>query len=129
MKLAEFEDQLKEGSFLDDRVLEKTEGLGREFKKRGVSTTQFRKLYNQLRALSRGASSLDPEELRSRIRVFRAQVAYSVGRDQIPEAVKDVMDTSLEKVMESGDDTARQLDNFVQFLESVYGYYYYHENS
>jgi len=129
MNISQLEDDLSEHSFTDDRVLKRSESLGKAFQSRGVSPSQFRKLYNQIRSLSRGASSVDTKELRSRLRVFRAQVAYSVGRDQIPEDLKGFLDTSLEKILDSGDDLADQLRDFVQFLESVYGYYYYHEKS
>lgn len=109
------------------RCLKNRKGWVRNSSQEGYRPVSFESFTTNF-VLSRGASNVETEELRSRLRVFQAQVAYSVGRGQVPKEVKDFLDLSLEKIL-SGPDLAGELGEFVQFLESVYGYYYYHENS
>lgn len=128
MKLEELEKALKDHAFTDEEILNKSEELGEDFYRNNISTTQLRKFYNQLSSLARGASKMEEKDLSAKLRILQAQVAYSVGRDQIASIFKEFFDVCSNKVLKAkGEALGKLLNDFVKFFESIYGYFYYHE--
>lgn len=128
MKLEELDKVLRDHSFTDEEVLNKSEQLGKDFYQKNISTTQLRKFYNQLNSLARDVSKSDEKDLSAQLRILQAQVAYSVGREQIEAIFKEFFDICSNKILKArGEVFKKLLKDFVKFFESVYGYFYYYE--
>ena len=134
--LARFQLLIKNQRFTDDEVMRLTDDLGKSlaFNPQGRgeregkenTRTQVRKFYNLVRVTNTSASSPEKTEtVKLRLRMLQAQVAYAVARKTISPDFKKFFDTSLDKIINSGD-LKGTLDDFAKFFEALYAYFYFH---
>ena len=113
-----FRSRIKDGGFLDEKVLVLAEPIGDKLAG-ATSKSQLRKFYNSLKALERERE----EDLKPQIMLLKAQIAYAQGRRSTRrefEAVRKFLDAGLDQVLKDTD----RLDAFLKYLEIVYGFFY-----
>lgn len=123
-------------SFTRDEVLSLADSLGRSLSQGNKAAerggkentrTQVRKFYNLVKVAQNAANAknANTEQIKVKLRTLQAQVTYAVARKTISEDFKKLFDTSLNLIIKSND-SAKLLDEFATFFESLYAYFYFH---
>ena len=121
-----YEDEQKK--ILDSNLLtNKAEAWAREFASRGLSPTQIRKFYNDVKALESKIEAKKDEptgfkEVLPLIKMLKSKVAYAVrlgGQQRVPFEFKRFIDEMIESINDEKD-----FEAFCKVFEATLGFFY-----
>lgn len=127
--IQEFKNLIAGKSFADDEVMKKAEDIGKELS--GVTKTKMRQYFDDIKGLRRKIKSgLSPQQIKVQLRLILSRVAYDTGRASRNdvkhyEGLKNFLAPCVGKVIRS-DQTEKTADEFITFMEAVYGYFYFY---
>jgi CRISPR-associated protein Csm2 len=114
----------KNNDNLADMFGEKAEKIGKllsENRRGGISTTQFRKFYDQILELNEKAQTLNNNEFKIQVLPFvkmvKSKIQYSKTRGHCGDNFVELMNSSIDKISKKD-----ELQNFKYFLEAIIGY-------
>jgi len=93
------------------------------FQQKKDTVNQFRKFFNEvngLKKLGENAPKLGVE-----LRMLRARMSYSAGRQMISEDFSIVINDCIDTIIKHGD-FKTQIQGFCDVFEALYAYYHYH---
>ena len=95
-------------------LVTEAESLGETLQKRGLKTTQIRKVYGAVKKIQ-----MSKEFDRNELVMLKPKLAYAAARNRAVTDLKDALTQAIDKV---GDDK-KKFKNFVDFFEATLAYH------
>jgi len=106
-----------------DDLVEFCDQFGNELKEDKVTTSQMRKVFNEIKSMHRETRSPGHQEAFNpdRVKLLKPKIAYLAGRETRLKPFKRVMDALIDKVRDEHD-----FGRLADFMEAVIAYHKYY---
>ncbi len=112
------------GSWDAADLVTRADGIGRELKDGGVTTSQIRNFLDEVNRIEAENRSSQDSFDRSRIVFLNIQLAYAAGREERLKDFARLFSAAVEKV-----NSREDFDRFVKFAQAVVAYHRFHGGS
>lgn len=107
------------------QLIKAAEELGNALAADGLSTTQIRNVFGEVRNIETGWSTAGANENLRRLLLLQPRMAYQKKRDPKTAPLMDTLKLAIDQVVESDDDKVQRarFTYFVDFFEAILAYH------
>lgn len=113
-----------------ERLVREADQFGRDLKNKGLTTSQIRALFGEVRQIQAQWGMTGEEQRRQALRrliLLKPKMAYRARREsgRAVQELVDVLDPAIDLVIDEEDDERRSdhFDRFVEFFEAILAYH------
>jgi CRISPR-associated protein Csm2 len=108
------------------KLVEWSEHLGEFLARRGLTTSQIRKVFGEVRRLWMEAQKGWTDVLTRKVHLLIPKLEYAARKEVAVKALRAVLVRSIREVLEgeNHDEIRRRFERFVEFFEAILAYHY-----
>ena len=108
------------------KLVEWSEHLGEFLARRGLTTSQIRKVFGEVRRLWMEAQKGWTDVLTRKVHLLIPKLEYAARKEVAVKALRAVLVPSIREVLEGGnhDEIRKRFERFVEFFEAILAYHY-----
>jgi CRISPR-associated protein Csm2 len=108
------------------KLVEWSEHLGEFLARRGLTTSQIRKVFGEVRRLWMEAQKGWTDVLTRKVHLLIPKLEYAARKEVAVKALRAVLVRSIREVLEGGnhDEIRKRFERFVEFFEAILAYHY-----
>lgn len=106
-------------------LVEEADRLGEELVRNGLTTSQIRNIFGEVRSIEQDVSPTDQQlslDVQRRLLMLKPKMAYQVGRFSNNQALRELVETLSEAIDWIGNDKNR-FQTFVNLFEAILAYH------